>query len=91
MRQYERNAVTIDQCNECRGVFLDRGELDKLIDAEARWADTPAPAQPQQQYAQPPPQQYAQPQYPQQGYHQPYREQYYKKNKRKSFLDELFD
>ena len=33
MRSYERNGVTIEQCVECRGVFLDRGELDHLIDA----------------------------------------------------------
>jgi Zn-finger nucleic acid-binding protein len=26
--------VTIDQCGECRGIFLDRGELERLIDAE---------------------------------------------------------
>jgi Zn-finger nucleic acid-binding protein len=35
MRSYERSGILIDQCTECRGVFLDRGELDKLIDAEA--------------------------------------------------------
>jgi Zn-finger nucleic acid-binding protein len=35
MRSYERNGVTIDQCTECRGVFLDRGELERLIDAES--------------------------------------------------------
>ena len=34
MRSYERNGVTVDQCVECRGVFLDRGELDHLIDGE---------------------------------------------------------
>jgi Zn-finger nucleic acid-binding protein len=34
MRSYERNDVTVDQCTECRGIFLDRGELDRLIDAE---------------------------------------------------------
>lgn len=34
MRGYERNGVTVDQCTECRGIFLDRGELDRLIDAE---------------------------------------------------------
>jgi hypothetical protein len=28
MRSYERNGVTIDQCTGCRGVFLDRGELE---------------------------------------------------------------
>ena len=42
MRAYERNGVTIDQCRECRGVFLDRGELDRLIDAEEkRYAAAP--------------------------------------------------
>ncbi|TDB82197.1 hypothetical protein E1091_18805, partial [Micromonospora fluostatini] len=29
MRQYERSGVVIDQCGECRGIFLDRGELEK--------------------------------------------------------------
>ena len=44
MRAYERNGVTIDQCQECRGVFLDRGELDRLIDAEEqRYAAPPEP------------------------------------------------
>jgi uncharacterized protein len=35
MRRYERNGVDIDQCTECRGIFLDRGELERLVDAEA--------------------------------------------------------
>jgi uncharacterized protein len=34
MRSYERNGVTVDQCSGCRGIFLDRGELERLIDAE---------------------------------------------------------
>ena len=34
MRRYERNGVDIDQCMECRGIFLDRGELERLVDAE---------------------------------------------------------
>ncbi len=34
MRSLERNGVTIEQCVQCGGVFLDRGELDHLIDAE---------------------------------------------------------
>jgi Zn-finger nucleic acid-binding protein len=55
MRQYERSGVTVDQCTECRGIFLDRGELEKLFDAEANWnqrqgsppsAPVPPPAQP---------------------------------------------
>ncbi len=33
MRSYERNGVTVDQCTECRGLFLDRGELERLIEA----------------------------------------------------------
>jgi len=37
MRNYERNGVHVDQCTECRGIFLDRGELDRLIDAENAW------------------------------------------------------
>lgn len=55
MRQYERSGVTVDQCGECRGIFLDRGELEKLFDAEANWnrqqAATPPPPNP----AAPPP------------------------------------
>jgi uncharacterized protein len=34
MRTYERNGVLIDQCEECRGIFLDRGEIEQLLDAE---------------------------------------------------------
>ena len=37
MHTYERNGVHVDQCTECRGIFLDRGELDRLIDAENAW------------------------------------------------------
>jgi Zn-finger nucleic acid-binding protein len=36
MRTYERNGVIVDQCTECRGIFLDRGELERLVDAEGR-------------------------------------------------------
>ena len=28
----DRNGVEIDYCPKCRGVWLDRGELDKIID-----------------------------------------------------------
>jgi Zn-finger nucleic acid-binding protein len=34
MRTYERNGIMVDQCQECRGIFLDRGELEQLLDAE---------------------------------------------------------
>ena len=46
MTTYERNGVTVDQCSECRGVFLDRGELDRLIDAESRGYASPSEAAP---------------------------------------------
>ena len=44
MRTYERNGVHVDQCSECRGIFLDRGELERLIDAEEKY-HAPAPQQ----------------------------------------------
>ena len=34
MRTYERSGVHVDQCADCRGIFLDRGELERLTDAE---------------------------------------------------------
>lgn len=35
----ERQGVEIDYCPECRGVWLDRGELDKIIEKSSQ-ADT---------------------------------------------------
>ena len=49
MRTYERNGVHVDQCADCRGIFLDRGELERLIDAENAWhgsTGTPSAAGP---------------------------------------------
>lgn len=47
MRTYERNGVTVDQCTGCRGIFLDRGELERLIDAEGSfYGNTPSSAGP---------------------------------------------
>ena len=37
----ERSGVEIDYCPECRGVWLDRGELDKIIDRSAPEAAAP--------------------------------------------------
>jgi Zn-finger nucleic acid-binding protein len=34
-----RSGVVIDRCRGCGGVFLDRGELDKIITAERSWDD----------------------------------------------------
>ena len=43
MRTYERNGVHVDQCADCRGIFLDRGELERLVDAENAWHDGATP------------------------------------------------
>lgn len=47
LKEIVKDSVLIDVCTECRGVWLDRGELDKLLDIEhdknehqmARWLD----------------------------------------------------
>jgi Zn-finger nucleic acid-binding protein len=93
MRQYERSGVTVDQCGECRGIFLDRGEVERLIDAENSWQDARTqPAPPYQQ--QPPPYQqphgrqhrdYDSDEYPVYGGH------HGKRKKRGGFLEDLFD
>ncbi|MBI5707590.1 MAG: zf-TFIIB domain-containing protein [Armatimonadetes bacterium] len=36
----DRTGVEIDYCTVCRGVWLDRGELDKIIDRSATTSDT---------------------------------------------------
>lgn len=46
MHAYERNGVVVDQCTECRGIFLDRGELEHLVEAEARFNRGADPAPP---------------------------------------------
>ena len=46
MATYERSGITLDQCRECRGFFLDRGELEKLIDAEGGAWMGPTPGVP---------------------------------------------
>ena len=51
MRTYERSGVTVDQCTECRGIFLDRGELERLVDAEQGWQRShPAPRERDHEY-----------------------------------------
>ncbi len=83
----ERQGVEIDHCPRCRGVWLDRGELDKILDRT--YAAPPA-------YASPPPPQYGTvhsgPRYDDDddrkrhgyGHGHPHR-------KKRGFLDDLFD
>lgn len=45
----ERQGVEIDYCPECRGVWLDRGELDKLLrEADDDWDDDDRGRRPEQ-------------------------------------------
>ena len=87
----DRQGIEIDYCPTCRGVWLDRGELDKIIERNA--ADSaPVPAQAAPQHA-PPPQQQQQP-WGQQLQQQPYGGQGYghkPHKRRKGFLEEWFD
>ena len=96
----ERQGVEIDYCPECRGVWLDRGELDKIIARSAEQVDAPLqpaatlPSQPyyppQEQQFRPQEQHYNQGHGHQQGhgYQHGHGQKPYRK---KSFLEELFD
>ena len=81
MRSYERNGVTVDQCGECRGIFLDRGELERLVDAELQY-NSPSP-QPR----------YEEKRYDEKKRYDDDRRygNQYPRKKKKSFLEDLFD
>jgi len=79
----DRQGIEIDYCPQCRGVWLDRGELDKLIERSA--GATPQAPQPQQ------------PAYPPQAPRRPdFEDSDYKRHghgyrKPKSWLSDIFD
>ncbi len=72
----ERQGIEVDYCPTCRGVWLDRGELDKIIERSESWSPPPPPAPRRDERS-----------YDRDDFrsHAPY------KKKRKSFLGELFD
>ena len=83
----ERHGVEVDYCPQCRGVWLDRGELDKIIDRADDDDNVPP-------YVPPPGPGYAQPQQPPYAGERGYGDRGHgsaKKHKRKGFLGELFD
>ena len=91
----DRQGIEIDYCPQCRGVWLDRGELDKLIERASAELAAPPPAP---QAARPPPLEqprYEQPRYEQPRYEQPRYDKrdsdYYRHKKKKNLLGELFD
>lgn len=87
----ERQGVEIDYCPKCRGVWLDRGELDKIIDKSLSQESTGANRdfnQPEQSPQQRPQDPYYK------GQQDPYykhNDPYYKHKKKKGFLGDLFD
>ncbi|MCW1825085.1 hypothetical protein A5731_28775 [Mycolicibacterium conceptionense] len=48
MKTYERNGIHLEQCDTCRGIFLDFGELEALTQMENRFVQAPPPPAPQQ-------------------------------------------
>lgn len=46
MATYNRSGVQIEQCANCRGIFLDYGELEALTQLEGKWAQPAPPPQP---------------------------------------------
>jgi len=90
----DRGGVEIDYCPRCRGVWLDRGELDKIIDRAGVAAPAaPAAPQPGTPVYQPEPRAAA----PQERRRRPRDDdddddrRYGKRKRRDSFLSDLFD
>ncbi|MEQ9695085.1 zf-TFIIB domain-containing protein [Shimia sp. SDUM112013] len=78
----DRSGVEIDYCPQCRGVWLDRGELDKIIERSADFAAPP-----------PPPREHREP--AREAYRDDYRDSYKGKSRKKKkmggFLEDIFD
>lgn len=86
----ERQGVEIDYCPQCRGVWLDRGELDKLLERAAAQPAAPSPS-PNSHYRG---DQHAPPPYPppaQHGHAYARHDKHASHYKHKSWLSEIFD
>lgn len=80
----ERQGIEIDYCPNCRGVWLDRGELDKMIERSLE-ASSGSRANYESR------DDYSSQHRPSHDYREPHREGHYKKKKREGFLSDLFD
>ena len=84
----ERQSIEIDYCPKCRGVWLDRGELDKIIEKSALESVPLQQSSSQPRASEP---RYQEPRHqeshPQRGYDYGYK----KPHRRKSWLEEIFD
>lgn len=79
----ERQGIEIDYCPQCRGVWLDRGELDKVIErsiggSSGQTFDNESRERSRDYKSS-------------DHYREPHREGQYKKKKREGFLSDLFD
>jgi Zn-finger nucleic acid-binding protein len=45
MQTVDKGGIHIEQCSGCRGVFLDRGELEQIASAEQKFYGSPPPYQ----------------------------------------------
>ena len=79
----ERQGIEIDYCPQCRGVWLDRGELDKIIDRSL--GEPPARSEDDERRG------HAERPDHHRGHHDTGHGGYYKKKKREGFLSDLFD
>ena len=86
----ERSGIEIDYCPECRGVWLDRGELDKILERAVTQAPPPPPpAAPPSSYER---ERDERAQYHEQRYADPRGQAYpYRKKRKESWLSEIFD
>ena len=79
----ERQGIEIDYCPQCRGVWLDRGELDKVIERSLAGSSGAGIDNERREQSR---------DYKTSEHHrEPFREGHYKKKKREGFLSELFD
>lgn len=81
----DRQGIEVDYCPRCRGVWLDRGELDKIIERSSTQPERP-PYDPRQaeHYSSPPPRRYDD-----DDYHKHRGDHRYRK--KKSWLGEILD
>ena len=77
----ERQGVEIDYCPQCRGIWLDRGELDKIIERSAGMESQGGFNASQQSYGN----------HDEHGYNSHDQHNSYNNRKKKTWLNELFD
>jgi len=71
----EKQGIEIDYCPDCRGIWLDRGELDKIIERSFSSESYENRAYHKDDYK----------------HHDEHHNSHYKYGRRKNFLSELFD